>query len=92
MYVMAINHEVADYETWKKFFDAYPPARGGAVFHRVNRSVDNENNVTIVAGFDTVEAARQFRDNPELKQVMGDAGVVGAPRFEIFNEDESILY
>jgi len=92
MYVMAVNHDVADYETWKNAFAAFPPARGDALFHRVNRNVDNPNNVTVVAGFDTVEAALKFRDNPELKQVMGDAGVVGTPRFEIFDEVEAIQY
>jgi hypothetical protein len=92
MYVLAVNHDVADYDTWKKSFDTFPPARGGARFHRVNRSLDNANNVTIVSGFDTAEAALGFRDNPELKQVMGDAGVIGAPRFEIYDEVEAIQY
>ncbi len=92
MYVMAINHDVEDYDTWKTAFDAFPPARGGARFHRLNRNVENGNNITIVAGFDTAEAAQQFRDDPELKNVMGEAGVVGAPRFEIFEEVESVQY
>lgn len=92
MYVMAVNHDVQDYETWKSVFDTFPPARGGATFHRLNRNIENANNVTIVAGFDTAEAAEQFRDDPELKQAMGEAGVVGAPRFEIFEEVESVQY
>lgn len=92
MYVMATNHDVADYETWKKVFDTFPPAKGGARFHRINRSVDNQNNITVVAGFDTAEAAQQFRDNPDLKAALGDAGVTSAPRFEIFEEVESIQY
>jgi heme-degrading monooxygenase HmoA len=92
MYVMAINHDVEDYEAWKVAFDAFPPARGNARFHRVNRNVDNPNNITIVSGFDTVQAALDFRENPDLKQAMGDAGVVGTPRFEIFDEVEAIQY
>ena len=92
MYVLAVNHDVADYEAWKSAFDAFPPARGNARFHRINRNVDNANNVTVVAGFDTLQGALDFRDNPDLKQVMGDAGVVGAPRFEIFDEVEAIQY
>ena len=91
MYVLAINHEVSDYESWKNAFDTFPPARGGALFHRVNRNVEDGNNVTVVAGFDTVETALQFRDNPDLKKAMGEAGV-GAPRFEIFEEVESVQY
>lgn len=92
MYILAINHEVEDYQTWKNVFDTFPPAKGGARFHRLNRDVENANNITIVAGFDTVEAAHEFRDNPELKQAMGEAGVKGAPRFELYEEVESVQY
>jgi hypothetical protein len=92
MYVMAINHDVEDYQTWKSVFDTFPPAKGGARFHRLNRNIENDNNITVVAGFDTVEAAQAFRDDPELKEAMGVAGVVGAPRFEIFEEVESVRY
>ena len=56
------------------------------------RNIENDNNITVVAGFDTVEAAQAFRDDPELKEAMGVAGVVGAPRFEIFEEVESVQY
>ena len=64
MYVMAVNHDVADYATWKNAFDAFSPARGDARFHRVNRNIDNQNNVTVVAGFDTVEAALKSVTTP----------------------------
>ncbi len=92
MYILAINHDVASYEAWKTVFDTFPPARGGARFHRLNRNVDDRNNITVVAGFDTVEAALGFRDDPELKEVMGRAGVTSTPRFELFEEVESVQY
>jgi len=92
MYVMAVNHDVEDYETFKSAFDNFPPAQGGARFHRLNRNIENDKNITVVAGFDTLEAAQQFRDNPDLKSAMGSAGVQGPPRFEIFEEVESIQY
>ncbi len=92
MYVLAINHDVANYETWKTVFDTFPPARGGASFHRVNRNVENPKNVTVVAGFETAEAVQQFRDDLELKQAMSEAGLTSAPRFEVFEEVEAIQY
>ena len=92
MYVMAINHDVADYDRWKSAFDAFPPAKGGALFHRLNRNVDNPNNITVVAGFNSADEAAAFRDDPALKDVMGDAGVTSPPRFEIFDEVEAIQY
>ena len=92
MYVMAINHDVENYDRWKAAFDEYPPSTGGALVHRLNRNVGNANNITVVCGWDSLEAATAFRDNPELKQVMDDAGVVSVPRFEIFEEVESEVY
>jgi heme-degrading monooxygenase HmoA len=92
MIVMAVNHDVEDYDRWKAGFDQYPPSMGGALFHRLNRNVDDPNNVTVVCGWNSAEDAIAFRDNPELKSKMGDAGVAGPPRFEIFEEVESVQY
>jgi len=90
MIVMAMQHRVNDYETWKKVFDQFPPTEGGAVFHRVNRRVDDPNNVTIVCGWKSVEAAKAFSGNPDLATKMGEAGVIGAPRIEIYEEVEAV--
>jgi hypothetical protein len=46
--------------------------------------------VTVVAGFDTLELAKGFINNPDLKAKMSEAGVVGSPRIEINEEVESI--
>lgn len=92
MHVLAINHDVADYDAWKGAFDAFPPAKGGALFHRVNRNVANANNITVVAGFETAEAANAFANNPDLQDVMANAGVTSAPRIELFEEVEAVVY
>jgi len=92
MYIIAINHDVEDYDRWKAVFDTYPPSSGEATFHRINRNLDNPDNITVVAGFDTADKALNFRDDPDLKGAMADAGVVGTPRFEIFEEVESVRY
>ncbi len=92
MKVVAINHDVADCDQWKAVFDEIPPKTMGARFHRINRSVDDANNITVVAGFDTVEAARAFLANEDLKEAMGRAGVTSAPRMEIFEEVEAVQY
>jgi len=92
MKVVAINHDVTNYDQWKAVFDEVPPKTMGARFHRINRSVDDANNITVVAGFDTVDDARAFLANEDLKEAMGRAGVTGAPRMEIFEEVESVQY
>jgi heme-degrading monooxygenase HmoA len=90
MIVMAMQHRVNDYKAWKKVFDKFPPSAGGAVFHRVNRRVDDPNNVTVVCGWKSVEDAKAFGANPDLASKMGEAGVIGAPRIEIYEEVEVV--
>ena len=92
MNVLAINHDVEDYDSWKVVFDEFPPSTGGALFHRINRGVDNPNNITVVAGFESADAASAFASNPDLKDAMQRAGVTGAPRIEIYEEVESVQY
>jgi quinol monooxygenase YgiN len=92
MTVVAINHDVEDYGRWKAVFDEIPPSTMGGLFHRINRSVDDPNNITVVAGFPSREAAKAFVTNPDLKDAMGRAGVTGAPRIETFEEVEAVQY
>ncbi|MFZ0013390.1 MAG: hypothetical protein WAL25_04670 [Acidimicrobiia bacterium] len=46
--------------------------------------------VTVVAGFDTLDLAKAFINNPTLKTKMTEAGIVGSPRIELNEEVESI--
>jgi quinol monooxygenase YgiN len=92
MTVLAINHDVADYNAWKQVFDEFGKAERGVLFHRINRNVDNPNNITVVHGFESVEAARAFITDPELAAAMGRAGATSAPRIEIYDEVEAMTY
>jgi hypothetical protein len=86
----AIRHSVTDYAKWKSVYDTFLPTTAGAKYARVNRSVEDPNLVTVVAGFDTLELAKTFLNDPNLKVKMTEAGVVGSPRIEINEEVESI--
>ena len=90
MIVVAIRHPVPDYDKWKAVYDTFPPTSDGAKFARVNRSVDDPMIVTVVAGFGTLDEANAFVNDPTLKEKMGDAGVVDAPRIEMYEEVEVI--
>jgi hypothetical protein len=90
MITTAIRHSVSDYGKWKTVYDTFTPTSEGAKFARVNRSVEDPNLVTVVAGFDTLDLAQAFLANPNLKAKMTEAGVVGTPRIEINEEVESI--
>jgi hypothetical protein len=90
VYVLAINHSVADYDKWKAVYDTLPPTTEGAKFARVNRSVKDPNLITVVSGFDSLDTLNGFLADPRLKDAMQQAGVIGEPRIEIYEEVESI--
>jgi len=90
MYVLAINHPVSDYAKWKSVYDTMPPTEGGAAFARVNRSVDDPNLITVVAGFESLDTLNAFVTSPDLQQKMQESGVSGEPRIEIYEEVEVI--
>ena len=90
MIVAAVRHSVADYDAWKAVFDSFPPTSRGALFARVNRSVDDPNVIAVVCGFESLDAAQAFLGSSELKEKMGEAGVTSEPRIEIYEEVEAI--
>ncbi len=88
MIVMAIKHTVRDFGSWKSVYDAFPPTAAGALFARVNRATEHTNDVLVVTGWNTVKDAEAFKSNPELGAKMAAAGVVGTPRFELYEQVE----
>ena len=92
MIVVAIKHPVADYEAWKSVYDERNPGTFGAKFARVNRLVSDPNTVIVVAGFETVDAANEMIENPDLKASMDRAGVTSEPRIEVYEETEVVQY
>ncbi len=92
MIVVAVQHSVADYEAWKSVYDERSPGSFGALFARVNRLVSDPSTIAVVAGFESVEAANDMIESPDLKAAMDRAGVTSAPRFEVYEEAESVQY
>jgi hypothetical protein len=57
-----VHLEVADFDEWKKLFDADPGGRRQiAKGHILSRSVDNPNEVFVRSEFASVEDAKKFR-------------------------------
>jgi quinol monooxygenase YgiN len=79
---MFVRHEVADYATWKKSYDAFRATQQkmGVISEAVYQSVDNPNDVTVTHVFHSLEKAKAFAASPELKAAMEKAGVKGAPQ------------
>jgi hypothetical protein len=59
MYVLRIEHQVPDYDRWKKAFDSDPAGReqAGVRRYRVLRAVDDPAYVMIELEFDTMQEA-----------------------------------
>ncbi|MGZ9221655.1 MAG: putative quinol monooxygenase [Anaerolineales bacterium] len=82
MVYINVRHTVADYEKWRPFFDgddARRSAAGASGVNQVYRDADDPNTITIVMEWDNAENARKFLDDPALREVMQQAGVVGMP-------------
>lgn len=78
---MFVRHPVADFEAWKRGYDAFDQERrgmgvtGDAVF----QAAGDPNDVTAWHDFDTLEAAQAFVGSDRLREVMAEAGVSGEP-------------
>lgn len=82
-----VRHEVSDYAVWKRGFDAHGTARAaaGIIGHAVNRVAQNPNMIVIYLQAETLDALRAFASSPDLKKVMKEVGVVGAPDITFTN-------
>jgi quinol monooxygenase YgiN len=80
-----VTHEVKDYSTWRKGFDADASNRKNAGFKvmGVYADVNNPNLVSIIGEFPNAAAAEAFTSSPKLKEVMEKAGVVGKPEVKV---------
>lgn len=77
-----VRHEVADYATWRKAYDAFHATQKklGVVAQAVYQSTDNPNDVTVTHTFHSLEKAKAFAASAELKSAMEKAGVKGPPQ------------
>ena len=78
---LVIRHTVADYNVWRPYFDADSVNRNTAGLHLigVSRGIENQNDIEIPFRIDDVQKAKDFTTNPDLKDVMQNAGVTSAP-------------
>ena len=83
--VVIITHEVKEYSSWRKGYDADEPNRKQAGFNvsGVYTDVRNPNMVTIIGEFTSAAAVDAFMTSPKLKEVMEKAGVVNKPDVKV---------
>jgi hypothetical protein len=78
---MFVRHDVADYGTWRRAYDAFDAERRqmGVVAAAVYLSAEKDRDITISHDFETLEAAKAFIGSQRLREVMGAAGVTSVP-------------
>jgi hypothetical protein len=83
--LMIVEHSVDDWDAWRIEYDNAQPIRDkhGVSDAVVLRNADDPNDVTGLHWFPSVEDARAFAADPELKGAMAKAGVSGPARIEI---------
>ncbi len=88
MLTVILSHEVKDYESWKKVYEAGEPLRtaSGIKMDAVYTSVDNPNKVTMIGEIASAEALQAFMQNPQLAADMEAAGVISKPEFTVLQK------
>jgi heme-degrading monooxygenase HmoA len=83
--ITIVSHEVADFATWKKNFDAHESVRAqhGFRVQGVYRATENPNHVTVISEAPSVEAVIAFSQDPSLREAMEKGGVISKPEFRI---------
>jgi hypothetical protein len=78
---MFVRHRVEDYPRWRGGYDAFDDERRGmgVTDDGVFCAVEDPNDVTVFHDFATGDEATAFAQSARLREVMGDAGVVGVP-------------
>jgi hypothetical protein len=83
---MIVQHQVADFAAWKSVFDGALATRqsvGEIAFEILQDPVD-QNSVTVIFEWDTLERAKAFAEDPVLENGMHAAGVISVPEFTFY--------
>lgn len=92
--VLVIKHKVADYDKWRKEYDAHDSIRSAYTIshYMVGRGIDDPNVVVTATKFVDLQKVKDFSVLPYLKEAMKKAGVIGKPEFsyyEVIRNDDS---
>ena len=81
MATLFVRHKVEEFDAWKTAYDAFNAERKtmGVTSHGVYQTDGNLNDVTVYHRFDSMDKAKAFASSARLKDVMEEAGVIGAP-------------
>jgi hypothetical protein len=86
MSVIILSHDVQDFESWKPYYYADAPRRErlGLKDLAVGSAADESTKVYIIWEGDPANVEKMLQD-PELPELMKEAGVVSAPELTVLN-------
>jgi hypothetical protein len=94
MLILQIEHQVPDFDSWKKAFDNDPLNRkqSGVRSYRIFKTIGNPNYLIVELEFDNLPEAEKMHEG--LKQLWRGAGskVMTNPQSRIVETVESIEY
>jgi hypothetical protein len=84
--VIGIKHKIADYDKWRKEYDAHDSMRMayGISHYMIGRGIDDSNTIMVIDKINDVPKAKEFSMLPNLKDKMKKAGVIGMPEFTYY--------
>ena len=87
MALLAIQHQVQDYQTWRAVYDSMSEVlqQWGVTEDSVHQLEGAPNTILVLHHFATVAQAQGFLTNRELQAAMQHAGMVREPRVEIYD-------
>ena len=88
MALAIIRHKVSDFDAWRKVYDSAGAMQkaGGVIEESVHQGKNDPNDVVVLHRFNSIDEAEKFLASSDLKEAMQRAGVVGAPRIEVFED------
>jgi hypothetical protein len=86
MSVIILSHDVKDFEAWKPYYYADAPRRErlGLKDLAVGNASDEPTKVYIIWDGDSASVEQMLQD-PELPELMKEAGVVSDPEITVLN-------
>ena len=92
MTTIFIKHTVEDYDTWKSGFDDHARTRqeyGSPEDYRLFREAGSPNEIVMVGEWESAEAFQRFMEESDLKEKMGELGVISEPEVYVLEEIEA---
>ncbi len=90
MAYLFVKHSIKDFNLWRTVYDSMADTKraAGWLSGRVMRDSQNPNQVVTLEEYTTLEAAKNWAENPGLRVAFGHAGVNGTPEISFL---ESIV-